>query len=191
MPSIKDVVTAQRTVPATTVNETKIAQETTSANNLTEGQDSTATVPNEQNTLLSEAAMPTPSETAPATTPQVQSGQETFEQCWKTLFDELFSNNHLIYYNLKDEVPRYENDTIYIVVKNGIQKDQFETNKQAIVEYWRNHFSLNIDDIEISVDEHKEEKKVIISAEDKFRNMTEQNANLPEFLNILGFRMKD
>lgn len=107
------------------------------------------------------------------------------------MFDELFSSNHLIYYSLKDDIPRYENDTIYIEVKNGIQKEQFEIRKKAIVEYWRNHFSLNVDDIEITANEHKEEKKVIISADDKFRNMTEQNANLPEFLNILGFRMKD
>lgn len=116
---------------------------------------------------------------------------EDFASCWHVLFEELFANNHLIYYSLKDEVPRYENDTIYIEVKNNIQKEQFESRKRAIIEYWRNHFSLNVDDLEVTANELKEEKKVIISADDKLRNMVEQNADLPAFLNILGFRMKD
>ena len=76
-------------------------------------------------------------------------------------------------------------------MKNNIQKEQFESRKRAIIEYWRNHFSLNVDDLEVTANELKEEKKVIISADDKLRNMVEQNADLPAFLNILGFRMKD
>lgn len=123
--------------------------------------------------------------------PQTTTAPEDFASCWHILFEELFANNHLIYYSLKDEVPRYENDTIYIEVKNNIQKEQFESRKRAVVEYWRNHFTLNVDDLEIITNEQKEEHRVIISADDKLRNMMEQNSELPQFLNILGFRMKD
>ena len=188
MPSIKDVVASQRAVPTQEIHDNNTEQtvqktppETNSSPNTTEANTSAPQNPDS----------PTPTETASSTAKATPIEDETFESCWKALFDELFSSNHLIYYNLKDEIPRYENDTIYIEVKNGIQKEQFEMRKKAIVEYWRNHFSLNVDDIEITANEHKEEKKVIISADDKFRNMTEQNAMLPEFLNILGFRMKD
>lgn len=188
MPSIKDVVASQRAVPTQEIpsNSTQPTAQETSPE--------TSPSPNTTETGTSAPQnpdSPTPTETASSTVKTTPVEDETFESCWKTLFDELFSSNHLIYYNLKDEIPRYENDTIHIEVKNGIQKEQFEMRKKAIVEYWRNHFSLNVDDIEITANEHKEEKRVIISADDKFRNMTEQNAMLPEFLNILGFRMKD
>ena len=116
---------------------------------------------------------------------------EDFAVCWHQLFETLFSDNHLIYYSLKDETPRYENDVIYIEVKNGIQKDLIETNKTAILEYWRNHFELNVDDLEVIANEQKEAKKVIVNAEDKMRNMAEQNDQLMDFLNILKFNIKD
>lgn len=136
-------------------------------------------------------ANPAESDEVNTPVPQTTTAPEDFASCWHILFEELFANNHLIYYSLKDEVPRYENDTIYIEVKNNIQKEQFESRKRAVVEYWRNHFTLNVDDLEIITNEQKEEHRVIISADDKLRNMMEQNSELPQFLNILGFRMKD
>lgn len=188
MPSIKDVVASQHAVPSLETTNNTPAQPTAETTSET-----TPTPDSTSNPTPETHPSPTPQTIEAAPTDEKTAGveEETFENCWKKLFDELFSSNHLIYYSLKDDIPRYENDTIYIEVKNGIQKEQFEIRKKAIVEYWRNHFSLNVDDIEITANEHKEEKKVIISADDKFRNMTEQNANLPEFLNILGFRMKD
>lgn len=116
---------------------------------------------------------------------------EDFAACWHQLFETLFSENHLIYYSLKDETPRYENEIIYIEVKNGIQKELIETNKTAILEYWRNHFDLNVDDLEVTANEQKEAKKVIVNSEDKMRNMAEQNDQLMDFLNILKFSIKD
>ena len=103
----------------------------------------------------------------------------------------MFNGNHLIYYSLKDETPRYENDVIYVEVKNGIQKELIETNKTSILEYWRNHFTLNVDELEVLVNEQKESKKVIVNSEDKMRNMVEQNGQLMDFLNILKFNIKD
>ena len=128
---------------------------------------------------------------APVAEEHVEDKGPNFATCWNELFETMFAKNHLIYFSLKDEVPKYEDDIIYIEVKNNIQKEQFETNKRAILEFWRNHFTLNVDDIVITANENKEIKKVIINSEDKMRNMIEQNASLPEFLNILGFHLKE
>jgi len=116
---------------------------------------------------------------------------EDFATCWNQLFTELFSNNFLIYYNLKDETPEYQDDTIRITVKNDIQREEFDSRRKSILEYWRNHFKLNVDDLEIIVNEQKAEKKVIINSEDKMNNMMEQNPQLKDFLSILQFRIKD
>ncbi len=116
---------------------------------------------------------------------------EDFATCWNQLFTELFSNNFLIYYNLKDETPEYQDDTIRITVKNDIQREEFDSRRKSILEYWRNHFKLNVDDLEIIVNEQKAEKKVIINSEDKLNNMMEQNSQLKDFLSILQFRIKD
>lgn len=132
-----------------------------------------------------ETSVDVPSEDAP-----VEEGND-FAICWRQLFETLFNGNHLIYYSLKDETPRYENDVIYVEVKNGIQKELIETNKTSILEYWRNHFTLNVDDLEVLVNEQKESKKVIVNSEDKMRNMVEQNGQLMDFLNILKFNIKD
>ena len=103
-------------------------------------------------------ANPAESDEVNTPVPQTTTAPEDFASCWHILFEELFANNHLIYYSLKDEVPRYENDTIYIEVKNNIQKEQFESRKRAVVEYWRNHFTLNVDDLEIITNEQKTER---------------------------------
>lgn len=107
------------------------------------------------------------------------------------MFKELFTNDPLIFHSLKDEIPAFQNSIITITVKNGIQKEEFETRQKAILEYWRTHFSINVDDIEIIVDENKETKEVIINSEDRLRHMMRQNNDLAEFLNILDFKIKD
>ena len=62
--------------------------------------------------------------------------------------------------------------------------------KRAMLEFWRNHFQLNVDDIEFVIREH-ERKKVIYTSEDKVNNMLEQNPALKDFLQVLNFRIKD
>lgn len=143
---------------------------------------------------------PTPELAAetPATQPTPEVGEkedtreeEDFATCWRQLLQELFSNNHLIYYSLKDDTPEYTDSVIRIEVKNDIQREEFDSRRKSIVEYWRNHFKLNLDDLEIIVNEQKTEKKVIINSEDKFNNMNEQNPELTDFIKILNFKIKD
>ncbi len=97
----------------------------------------------------------------------------------------------MIYHPLKDKIPTLQDGVIKVEVMNDFQKDQYEMRKRALLEYWRNHFSINVDDIEISTNEHMEIKKIIYSAEDKMKNLAEQNTEFGLFLQELNFRMKD
>ena len=89
-----------------------------------------------------------------------------------------------------DYLPEYEQDVITVDVENDFQKNQLEMSKRAMLEYWRNHFQLNVDEIEFVIHEH-ERKKVIYTSEDKVQNMLEQNPALKDFLQVLNFRIKD
>lgn len=116
---------------------------------------------------------------------------EVFETCWKQLFEELFINTPMIYHPLKDKVPTLEEGVIKVDVLNDFQKDQFEMRKRAVLEYWRNHFTTNVDDLEVVVNENLEMKKIIYSSEDKMKNLEEQNPDIRNFLQVLNFRVKD
>ena len=115
---------------------------------------------------------------------------ETFEECWQKMVDVIFQKKQAFYHQLRDYLPRYENDVIYVDVENDFQKNQLEMSKRAMLEYWRNQFKLNVDEIEFVIHEH-EKKKVIYTSEDKVNNMLEQNPELKDFLQVLNFRIKD
>ena len=129
---------------------------------------------------ISEPISEAPSETQP----------EDFAECWKQMVDSIFQKKPAFYHQLYDYLPGYENDTITVDVENDFQKNQLEMSKRAILEFWRNHFQLNVDDIEFVIREH-ERKKVIYTSEDKVNNMLEQNPSLKDFLQVLNFRIKD
>ena len=115
---------------------------------------------------------------------------ENFEECWQKMVDVIFQKKPAFYHQLKDYLPRYENDIIYVDVENDFQKNQLEMSKRPMLEYWRNQFKLNVDEIEFVIHEH-ERKKVIYTSEDKVENMLEQNPELKDFLQVLNFRIKD
>ncbi len=106
------------------------------------------------------------------------------------MVDAIFQKKPAFYHQLRDYLPRYENDIIYVDVENDFQKNQLEMSKRAMLEFWRNNFQLNVNDIEFVIHEH-EKKKVIYTSEDKVENMLEQNPELKDFLQVLNFRIKD
>jgi hypothetical protein len=116
--------------------------------------------------------------------------EETFEACWQKMVDFIFQKKPAFYHQLRDYLPRYEDDVIYVDVENDFQKNQLEMSKRAMLEYWRNQFKLNVNEIEFVIHEH-EKKKVIYTSEDKVNNMLEQNPELKDFLQVLNFRIKD
>ncbi len=106
------------------------------------------------------------------------------------MVDVIFAKKPAFYHQLRDYLPRFENEIIYVDVENDFQKNQLEMSKRAMLEYWRNQFKLNVNDIEFVIHEH-EKKKVIYTSEDKVNNMLEQNPELKDFLQVLNFRIKD
>jgi len=131
-----------------------------------------------------------PTSTQPETEKSEPQTVEAFEECWQKMVDVIFQKKPAFYHQLKDYLPRYENDVIYVDVENDFQKNQLEMSKRAMLEYWRNQFKLNVDEIEFEIHEH-EKKKVIYTSEDKVNNMLEQNPELKDFLQVLNFRIKD
>lgn len=156
--------------------------------------------PRQENGPLPEAAAPhdDPAPETPATeaadkpqeTPGGDAAPETFESCWLEMVDALFQKKPAFYHQLRDYLPRYENDVIYVEVENEFQKNQLEMSKRTMLEYWRDRFRLNVDEMEFVIQEH-ERKKVIFTSEDKVNNMLEQRPELRDFLQVLNFRIKD
>ena len=127
---------------------------------------------------------------APEGTEAQDDTPETFEECWNRMVDFVFAKKPAFYHQLRDYLPRFENEIIYVDVENDFQKNQLEMSKRPMLEYWRNQFKLNVNDIEFVIHEH-ERKKVIYTSEDKVNNMLEQNPELKDFLQVLNFRIKD
>lgn len=145
----------------------------------------TPTVTNTLSDMVTSSA-----ETAP-TPLEETSSLDNFKAQWRQLFEELFANFPMIYYPLKEHFPTLENHILKMEVLNKVQKEQCEIHKRAVLEYWRTHFNDDVDDMEIILNEHIEMKKIIFTAEDKIKNLQEQNPELEAFLNILNFKIKD
>lgn len=181
LPSIKEVVaqTLTLTQPTTVETQNFASQQTA----ITESVSQPETAETE-----------TPLETAEtqnlASSQPISDDTESFEDCWKQMVDSIFQKKPAFYHQLYDYLPGYENDIITVDVENDFQKNQLEMSKRAMLEYWRNHFQLNVDDVEFVIREH-ERKKVIYTSEDKVNNMLEQNPELKDFLQVLNFRIKD
>lgn len=168
-----------QTTPSTNVDKPNISEE--QAPPVTETEIETETEGTQTVTITEEPTEPTSE--APAE-------PETFESCWNQMVDVIFAKKPAFYHQLRDYLPRFENEIIYVDVENDFQKNQLEMSKRAMLEYWRNQFKLNVNDIEFVIHEH-ERKKVIYTSEDKVNNMLEQNPELKDFLQVLNFRIKD
>ena len=165
--------------PSTIVDKPNISEE--QAPPVTETEIETETEGTQTVTITEETTEPTSE--APAE-------PETFESCWNQMVDVIFAKKPAFYHQLRDYLPRFENEIIYVDVENDFQKNQLEMSKRAMLEYWRNQFKLNVNDIEFVIHEH-EKKTVIYTSEDKVNNMLEQNPELKDFLQVLNFRIKD
>ena len=205
LPSIKEVTAQTRTLAQQVVQQAQSAPaETVPAPGTTEpAQTTPSTIVDKPN--ISEEQAPPVTETEIETegiqtvtiteettepTSEVPAEPETFESCWNQMVDVIFAKKPAFYHQLRDYLPRFENEIIYVDVENDFQKNQLEMSKRAMLEYWRNQFKLNVNDIEFVIHEH-ERKKVIYTSEDKVNNMLEQNPELKDFLQVLNFRIKD
>lgn len=114
-----------------------------------------------------------------------------FEEHWKKMADICFGKLPTVYYTVKEYLPEIVEGMIYIKVKNELQKELIEGKIREMLAYLRNHFSNEIQNIEVLVDEQLESKVRIMDAGEKLRLLNEQNNSLPEFLKILNLVVKD
>ncbi|MBR4136497.1 MAG: hypothetical protein IKU03_08860 [Bacteroidales bacterium] len=133
--------------------------------------------------------VPEPEASSPAAEPEPEK-EETLESNWDEVVEAIFKNLPMLYYSLKKTVPTYEQDVLKVEVSNSIQEEELRQRKRAVLEYWRNHFKMNVDDFEIVLNEDKVTETAILTSEEQFQRMKEQNPELLEFLDILKFRMK-
>lgn len=181
LPSIKEVVAQTLTLTQPTTVETQ---------NFASQQAAITESVSQPETAETKTPLETPETQNLASSQPISDDTESFEDCWKQMVDSIFQKKPAFYHQLYDYLPEYENDIITVDVENDFQKNQLEMSKRAMLEYWRNHFQLNVDDIEFVIREH-ERKKVIYTSEDKVNNMLEQNPELKDFLQVLNFRIKD
>jgi hypothetical protein len=177
----------QQPQPPQPVVETRLIASLQPETDNVETQNIASVQPENNETEMQVGASPQPEPNVPETQNEAT---ETFEECWQKMVDVIFQKKPAFYHQLRDYLPRYENDVIYVDVENDFQKNQLEMSKRAMLEYWRNQFKLNVDEIEFVIHEH-EKKKVIYTSEDKVNNMLEQNPELKDFLQVLNFRIKD
>jgi len=190
LPTIRDVVAQTRQIAEQVrqadshpAEASPVPQE--SAETALPPEETPATAPSQEE-IPSETDRPAPE---PAL-PEPPQDEASFETCWQQMVDVIFQKKPAFYHQLRDYPPRYEDDVVYVDVENDFQKNQLEMSKRSMLEYWRNHFALNVNDIEFVIHEH-EKKKVIYTSEDKVANMLEQNPELKDFLQVLNFRIKD
>lgn len=172
MPSIKDLVSK-----AVTDNPPKEAEPSVAEPSAAVEAESSPAVETVEAPLDTDREAPAPKE-------------ETLESNWNEVVDELFKNLPMLYYTLKKTMPTYENDVLTVEVANGIQEEELSQRKRAVLEYWRSHFKMNVDDFEIVVNENKVTETAVLTSDEQFQRMKEQNPELLEFLDVLKFRMK-
>lgn len=148
------------------------------------------TVPKDEPEAPAIESAETPAEDTPPVSEPAQDG-EVFEKCWLQMVDNLFHTTPTHCLILERDIPKYENDVITIEVNNQIIGEELERRKRAILEYWRNHFKLNVDDFEIVVNEEMKVGSAILTADDQFKKMKEQNPQLLDFLNAMNFKMSE
>lgn len=120
------------------------------------------------------------------------STDEKFEEKWTEMFELLFREIPTIYYPLKDIIPPISDNVITVSVNNELMKENFESRTRLALEYLRNHYSPQVDDIKVVVREDTQpKKKLIYDTQDKMDDLKNQNPDLPEFLEILKLSAKD
>jgi hypothetical protein len=116
---------------------------------------------------------------------------ELFLKHWKEVIDLHFQKQPTVYFTLKEYQPEITNNTIYLTVKNELQKEEIEEKKRVVIAYLRNHYKNEIEDIEILVNEEMESKVKLLDERDKLKLLHEQNSSLADFMKILNMNLKE
>ena len=130
-----------------------------------------------------------PNEVVPTPSKEITQSNGNFSDHWKTLFELIFKDEPIIFFSFNGVIPQLSNNNVIIELKNDIQKEHFECHTREVLEYLRNNYCEQIEDIIINISDKAESKKIIIDAADKMKNFMEINSEFGDFLEILDLKM--
>ena len=110
---------------------------------------------------------------------------EKFKEQWDAMVDNVFSKVPTLLAPLKNYPLEVKNNVVYLKLRNSMQVDDFSIKKVSVLQYLRNHFDPNINDVEVSIDEKTELKKYILDEKDKIEELQHQNPDFAEFMQTL------
>ena len=110
---------------------------------------------------------------------------EKFKEQWDAMVDNVFSKVPTLLTPLKNYPLEVKNNVVYLKLRNSMQVDDFSIKKVAVLQYLRNHFDPNINDVEVSIDDKTELKKYILDEKDKIQELQHQNPDFAEFMQTL------
>ena len=114
---------------------------------------------------------------------------DEYTQHWNTMLDIVFANHPSVQSPLRDMPPKIVDNVMKIKVSGSIQQKTLEQKKRDMLEYFRNNYREDIDDIEVEVDAKVETKKVIYGNEDKLNYQRQQNRDMDDFLKKLNLKL--
>ena len=114
---------------------------------------------------------------------------DDYTQHWNTMLDIVFANHPSVQSPLRDMPPEIVDNVMKIKVSGAIQQKTLEQKKRDMLEYFRNNYREDIDDIEVEVDAKVETKKVIYGNEDKLNYQRQQNRDMDDFLKKLNLKL--
>lgn len=113
---------------------------------------------------------------------------EKFKEQWDAMVDNVFSKVPTLLAPLKNYPLEVKNNVVYLKLRNSMQVDDFSIKKVSVLQYLRNHFDPNINDVEVSIDDKTELKKYILDEKDKIQELQHQNPDFAEFMQTLNLQ---
>lgn len=113
---------------------------------------------------------------------------EKFKKQWDAMVDNVFSKVPTLLSPLKNYPLELKNNVVYLKLRNSMQVDDFSIKKVSVLQYLRNHFDPNINDVEVSIDDKTELKKYILDEKDKIEELQHQNPDFVEFMQNLNLQ---
>ena len=113
---------------------------------------------------------------------------EKFKEKWDEMVDAIFNKVPTLQAPLKNYPLEVKNDIVYLKLRNSMQVDDFSIKKVAVLQYLRNHFDPNINDVEVELDDKTEAKKYILDEKDKIKELQHQNPDFAEFMQTLNLQ---
>ena len=115
--------------------------------------------------------------------------KDEYTKHWNTMLDIVFADHPSVQSPLRDMPPEIVDNVMKIKVSGAIQRRTLEMKRRDMLEYFRNNYREDIDDIEVTVDEKVETKKVIYGNEDKLKYQLQQNQALESFMTSLDLKL--